>query len=88
MINNSLWREVGEREKEGIEEDSKKLLNEFALKLSKIKADDKHFENNSGMRDEGDGWNTDAEFRSIILSNAPFVDGSFIVAEKGEWKNG
>jgi len=87
MINNSLWREVGEREKEGIEEDSKKLLNEFALKLSKIKATIT-FENNSGMRDEGDGWNTDAEFRSIILSNAPFVEDDFIVAEKGAWKNG
>ncbi len=86
MTNNSLWREVDEHERGKIKKDSKKLLNEFALKLSKIKADDKHFENGVGMRDEGDGWETDEEFRNTMFANAPFVDDNFIVAEKGEWK--
>ena len=86
MKNNSLWHEVTEEEKEEIRKDSKKLLNEFASKLSKIKATEEHFENNSGTREEGEGWDTDLEFRSITLSNAPFVEDEFIVAEKGGWK--
>ncbi|MDH3353037.1 MAG: hypothetical protein OEL87_01170 [Nanoarchaeota archaeon] len=86
MTSNSLWHEVTEEEKEEIKRDSKKLLNEFASKLSKIKAPEGHFENESGTREEGDGWNTDPEFRSITLSNAPFVEDNSIVAEKGAWK--
>ena len=83
---NSLWHEVTEKEKEQIQKDSKKLLTTFASKLSKIKTPEKHFENEKGTRDEGDGWNTDPEFRNITLSNAPFVEDEFIIAEKGTWK--
>ena len=86
MTNNSLWHEVTEKEKEEIRKESKKLLEEFASKLSKIKAPEGHFENESGMRDEGDGWKTDPEFQSTTLSNAPFVEDGTIVAEKGAWK--
>ena len=86
MTNNSLWHEVSEKEKEQIRKDSKKLLNEFASKLSKIKAPEGHFENESGTREEGDGWTTDPEFKSTMLSNAPLVEDDAIVAEKGKWK--
>ncbi len=86
MIENSLWRKVSEDEREQIKLDSKKLLNEFAIKLSKIKAPEGHFENGSGVREEGDGWETDTEFRSITLSNAPFIEEDSIVAERGGWK--
>ncbi len=86
MIENSLWRKVSEDEREQIKLDSKKLLNEFAIKLSKIKAPEGHFENGSGVREEGDGWETDAKFRSITMSNAPFVEEDSIVAERGGWK--
>ncbi|MBU2576092.1 MAG: hypothetical protein KKF50_00035 [Nanoarchaeota archaeon] len=86
MTNNSLWHEVTEKEKEQIRKDSKKLLNEFASKLDKIKAPEGHFENGIGARDEGDGWTTDEEFKNIMFSNAPFVEDNSIVAEKGAWK--
>lgn len=86
MENNSLWHEVSEEEKEQIRKDSKKLLNEFASKLSKIKAPEGHFENESGTREEGTGWKTDEEFRSTTFANAPFVEDNFLVAEKGAWK--
>jgi len=86
MANNSLWHEVTEKEKEQIREDSKKLLNEFASKLDKIKATEGHFQNESGTREEGDGWETDPEFKSTMLSNAPFAEDDFIIAEKGGWK--
>ncbi|HDL02324.1 MAG TPA: hypothetical protein ENH20_00645, partial [Candidatus Pacearchaeota archaeon] len=59
----ALWHEVTEEEKEQIKKDSKKLLNEFASKLQKIKAPEGHFENSIGTRKEGNGWKTDEEFR-------------------------
>lgn len=89
MAKNFTWREVSEKEKEEIRKESKNLLNEFASKLDKVKisASDKEQDGNvSGTREEGDGWNTDPEFRSITFSNAPFVDENSIVAEKGAWK--
>lgn len=86
MANNSLWHEVSEKEKEQIRQDSKKLLNEFAAKLEKIKAPEGHFQNGSGTREEGDGWETDEEFKNTILANAPLSEDGFIVAEKGGWK--
>ncbi len=86
MTKDFTWHEVSEKEKEEIRRDSKKLLNEFASKLSKIKASDDHFGNTAGTRDEGDGWNTDPEFRDLTFLNAPFVEADSIVAEKGGWK--
>ena len=83
---NSLWHQVTEKERKEIRQDSKKLLNEFASKLSKIKAPEGHFENETNIRQQGDGWETDPEFRSITFSNAPFTENEFIVAEKGAWK--
>jgi len=86
MTNNSLWHEVSEKEKEQIRRESKKLLNEFASKLDKIKAPEGHFSNSEGSREEGTGWTTDPEFKSTMLSNAPFVEDDAIIAEKGAWK--
>ncbi|MBU3923641.1 MAG: hypothetical protein KJ592_01875 [Nanoarchaeota archaeon] len=86
MANNSLWHKVTDKEKEQIAKDSKKLLNEFASKLGKIKSKEIHFENELGTREEGDGWTTDPDFREITFTNAPFVEGNSIVAEKGGWK--
>ena len=86
MTNNSLWHEVTEKEKGQIKRDSKKLLDEFASKLSKIKTTESHFKNESGTRNEGDGWETDEEFKNTMFANAPLVEDDAIVAEKGGWK--
>jgi len=85
-IGDFCWHEVTQEEKDQIRQDSKKLLTKFASKLSKIKASEGHLENQSGTREEGDGWKTDEEFRSTTFANAPFVEDDFIVAEKGAWK--
>lgn len=86
MEKNFTWREVSEEERKEIKNESKRLLDEFALKLSNIKAPEGHFENGIGAREETSGWETDLEFREITFANAPFVDDNSIVAEKGEWK--
>ena len=86
MAESFMWHEVTEKERGEIKKDAKKLLNEFASKLSKIKAPKGHFDNGAGIREEGGGWNTDPEFRDLMFLNAPFVEGDSIVAEKGGWK--
>lgn len=83
---NSLWREVTESEKEEIRRDSKNLLNDFAAKLSTIKAKETHLENGTGSREEGEPWKTPEDFRDLTFANAPFVEDEFLVAEKGNWK--
>ncbi|NPE26557.1 hypothetical protein HNV12_00970 [Methanococcoides sp. SA1] len=85
-MTNVLWHEVSEEEKQEIKKKAKSLLNEFAKKLSKIKAKESHHENGSGTRKEGDGWKTDEEFKSTTFANAPFAEDNFIIAEKGAWK--
>ena len=89
MTNDFTWHEVSEKEKQEIKKQAKKLLDEFASKLEKIKTKESHFENSespSGTREEGNGWNTDQDFKDIMLANAPFVEDNSIVAEKGDWK--
>ena len=86
MAQNFIWHKLDEKEREKIKKNSKKLLNEFASKLTKIKSTEKHFENNSGTRDEGNGWETDKDFRDLMFLNAPFIEDNHLVAEKGSWK--
>ena len=86
MIKNFTWHEVSESEKEEIKRDSKKLLDEFSSKIQKIKVSEKHFEKDSGMREEGTPWDSDSNFKELMFQNAPFVDDDCIVAEKGAWK--
>ncbi len=88
MVDDFTFHKVSEKEREQIRRDAKKLLEGFAGKLGKIRsgAGSGHFENGLGVRDEGDGWNSDEDFRSIMFGNAPFVEDEFLVAEKGGWK--
>lgn len=88
MVESFTWRKVTDKEREDIKKDAKKLLDEFASKLSNIKAPEGHLENGCGIRKEGGGWNTDSEFRDLMFLNAPFVEEDSIVAEKGGWKSG
>jgi len=89
MAESFIWRKISEQEKQEIERKAKKILDDFAGKLEKIKTTDSHFESSlskDGLREEGECWETDEEFRSTMFSNAPFADENLIVAEKGGWK--
>jgi len=85
MKNDFTWHKVSEEEKENIRKESKHLLKEFANKLEKIKSKEKHFENKNGTRTEGNGWETDKNFRSVTFSNAKLIEDNSIVAERRSW---
>jgi|APSaa5957512576_1039674.scaffolds.fasta_scaffold105401_1 hypothetical protein len=85
MVNDATWHEVTESEKEEIKKKAKDLLDEFSEKLEKVGGKEFHFENDSGLREEGRPVKTLKEFRETTLSNAPFVEDEFITAEKAGW---
>jgi len=86
-----IYHIVSEQEKQDIQKQAKRLLSEFSEKLEKIKLKEHKagFEsafNKQGIRKEKDGWRTDADFKDLMMNNAPFAEDNFIIAEKGEWK--
>ncbi|MFZ5955349.1 MAG: hypothetical protein ACOYT4_02905 [Nanoarchaeota archaeon] len=80
------WHKISDEEKEKIKNQAKKLMEDFGSKLEKINFDEECFQENQGLREEGEPWENNEEFRSTMFSNAPFVDDDLIIAEKGEWK--
>lgn len=80
-----IWHKVSESEKEEIRQNAKRILDNFASKLTKVNADISSHEE-SEMRPEGEPWTTPEDFRDTMLSNAPDSDEGFIIAEKGGWK--
>lgn len=86
MEENALWHKISEQEKEEIKNSAKKILDEFASKLEKIKVEESLFEKGEGLRQEGEPWKTQDEFREIMFDNAPLIEDNSIVAEKGGWK--
>ncbi len=85
-MENQLWHKVSKKEKKEIKSQAKKILDDFARKLEKIKTKEENFSKDSGMREQCSGWETEQEFRNTMFSNAPDVDEDSIVAEKGGWK--
>ena len=85
MVEKATWHEVTEEEKEEIKEKAKGLLNEFSSKLEAISGEESHFQKGEGLREQGEPWKTDGEFKETTLSNAPFVEDDFVVAEKAGW---
>lgn len=71
---------------EQIREEARKILEEFAKSLSKIKIDKKTESIEvGGFREEGSGQSFDESFRKKMFENAPEKDGDFIIEEKKQW---
>jgi hypothetical protein len=83
MVEQNTWKEVSEEEKEIIRTKAKELLNDFSDKLKDINGEESHFENELGLREGGKPWTFNEEFRSTMISNAPFVEDEFLVSGKG-----
>lgn len=83
-----LWHRVSESEKVKIEQDAKDLILEFGDALERLpKLPESAVERKSDRRIEGNGKNSDQEFRELMLQNAPETKDGFIVAEKGKWED-
>jgi len=86
MVENLLFHEVSEKEKEEIKKEAKQIMDGFAKKLSKIdaKMTDSVIERDECERKEGNGKCSEMD-KEIMFENSPEKRGDFIVAEKGEW---
>ncbi len=87
-MDETTWHEVSDKEREEIKKNAKDILKDFSKKLNAINCDKKHFESsisNNGLREEGECWETEEDFRDLTLLNAPFVEDEFITAEKASW---
>ena len=84
-----LWHSVGEKEKEVIKKEAKKIMDSFAKALSKVeKTGKKEFvfvQREKQTRQETKA-ECDSEFRKFFLDNVPKKDGDWVKAEKGAWK--
>lgn len=66
---------------------AKKIIDNFALSLSKVKSEEKSKKRNivSGFREEGSSKKKDGNFREKMFANAPQKLGDNIIAETKEW---
>ncbi len=82
-----LFHKISEQEKEKIKKDSKKIMDSFSKKLSKIptsklkeiKLEKREFERTENTKDK---LNID---REIMFENAPNKNKDFLIAEKKKW---
>ena len=77
---------MDEKEQDKIREEAKELLKKFAKSLEKVDIKESEVsKEQGGMRKEGEGEETDADFKKRVFDNAPETEGDFIVAEKKKW---
>lgn len=77
---------ISDSKREEIQKGAKKILDDFAKALEKVKVKEKRLKRDvGGFRKEESGKIGDSSFREIMFANAPFVEGDSIVAEKKKW---
>jgi predicted Asp-tRNA(Asn)/Glu-tRNA(Gln) amidotransferase subunit C len=79
-------RFMDSKEKEKIRKEARKLLDKFSRSLEKVEVkEEKIKKNRGGFREEGNGEESDADFKKRMFENAPEKDENFIIAEKKNW---
>jgi len=86
-MNDFLFHEVSEKEKEEIKKQAKGIMDSFSKKLSAIKEEvsEPIIEREKFEREEGTGENCDDDFRKRMFENAPNKNNDFILTEKKSW---
>jgi hypothetical protein len=72
-----------------IENQAKHILDKFAKALEKVESESSNegfVEREKFERIEKEGYESDLDFKKLILDNAPSKNSDFIIAEKGGWK--
>lgn len=70
---------------ESIKKQAKEVMDNFASALEKVKVEETRVEREEDRRKEGEGKESDSDFRKIMFENAPKKSGECIEAEKGGW---
>jgi Asp-tRNA(Asn)/Glu-tRNA(Gln) amidotransferase C subunit len=70
-----------------IKNDAKKIMDNFMKSMKNIEVEEEYtMVRNECFREEGEGTETDEDFRQRFLSNAPKVSNEAILANKGDWE--
>ncbi len=78
--------EISEQKREEIQNQAKKILENFAQALAKVNSKKKEFKKDvGGFREEGPGLQSGESFRKALFKNAPRTSKDFILAEKKKW---
>jgi hypothetical protein len=72
-------------DQEQIKKQAKQIIDNFVSALEKIEVEEEAVERQEDRRQEKEPAESDADFRKIMLENAPDVKNECIVAEKGKW---
>ncbi len=72
-------------DKAKIQEQAKKLLDNFAAALGDIKTEEIYVERGEDRRDEKEASKPNEDFKKRMLENAKNKDDDSIIAEKGSW---
>ena len=71
---------------EQIQAEAKKIMDNFAQKLEKVKiVQEKEKRSLGGFREESKAKEPNEEFKKRIFANAPSKEGDFLFAEKKKW---
>lgn len=77
---------MNENKKEEIRKEAKRILDNFSKALEKVSVKKKVLKKEvGGFRDEGNGKETDMDFRDRVFENAPNKNGEYLIAEKKKW---
>ena len=82
-----LFHKVSKEEKEEIKKQAKEIMDKFSNKLSKVdeKLSEPFIEREECEREEGEGKESNSDFRERMFENAPRKNKDFIIAEKKKW---
>ena len=82
-----LFHKVSEKEREEIKRQAKGIMDKFSEKISKVKSKipEPLIEREEFEREEGEGKESNSEFRQRMFENAPRKNKDFILTEKKKW---
>lgn len=75
-----------EEQKEKVRGEAREILGKFGKSLKEVKMTEEGFKKKAGgYRSEGQGLESDGDFRKRMFDNAPEKEGDCLIAEKKKW---
>ncbi len=82
-----LFHNLSDKEREEVKKESKKMLDSFSEKISRVGVFEREpvVKREESEREEKGGEESESGFREIMFENAPKKNKDFIIAEKKKW---